>query len=1514
MKSKITKAILLLSSFVTVFGVAVACGTTPEIKTPAKQNENAKPLPKKPNLDNQNNLSSDKKEEENNSTSRRDNEQIKTKTEDKTEEENQKSEKDIKNTSNSAKRTDESSKIDSNIDSDSLKNTTSATENNASQTNSTSSLENNTNSKTSKKTPVTLFEQQQQDSIEKISKLSTISSSFKHFFAEQVSEQKSAQDLKKLEEKFNKISNLSAKLKETIESANFVKTTSKYTSTTNNVDKLLDITLLKAQSFFHNNQLAFSDNIDNLEVQINGTQNEIIRLQNELNGNTSEENIKNIEQAINDVNPSFDDEKISTYELQDKLNPAAFDVETTKLLTKIEKEGYTFEIKDTNISKLDNNKLEITYQVKDKNNHRARVTKTLDFHNKGKFNIESKIEELDKKFNSLDDLYEFDKIKLSQIQETYVDNLQDFIKENFRSKGNRIDQIFKHNLGQISYKNKHFSAQVHFLMLNKVVKTLELKSNVEIELRTKDLIGSKKDRADLELLISSYLTNKDWSYHSLEASQPILKGLQPIKQDVDHHGIPSMLALQKLNEIYNWPKIGKYSLFVKEVLDHSNIYDSNRGGTAKLIFGIKKNNEELPFQDWDLKITESEYKTKYAKNMWYFRPLRASDIELPSNWVSSNFDNSHKKLIDGINASNFDLRKTPGAKVNGKETLFSVLNPQQLVSQFRKQDAGSALQYLLKLKNNHNNNTQNDSSEFKRTLDESKDATGGDEFDKQSIQAKIDNSANVFIVNTNSIIPSGVTTNPNNISDIINNYFIVYYDVKSERTGELKFKIGFINKSDPSKVYSKSEEITLVNLSNDFQNNIYPELLMNKVSLQDFQYNNQQLTWNKQVLTLNNYSIDTKDITIHETVQYNNNTYINLKYTYPNQKQETEKIVVGNNWYKVAGSNSVLLDDIKNSSFKWRHSGLNTLIVENYHVIRNRQIEFNANDAIWSQDGKGASWVLKEKYLEKMLENARDVKLDLTIYGNVLIQDDNRYNRFTKPGDPTIGNEAKYKFPSFTIDYSDLKRKSEQNIELELPERYNNTNTSSTPLPKLTLLLNVTKKIDGLHFKLSLKGEEYSIIVGNPVNYVNTTQGYNPFTNNDKFDKNKAFILWDRGAGVNVIYENYEQYEEHTRRTNLFDYKQISYTQENTPIPFYTDPSVRKNVYFPNQNVPYEIHNGYLQNNDYINYSTIKSNPQFENNFQRALAFSFGSATMIGKVNNDENDWKFYFITNNHVENVKNFDQLNNSTTGLPKTYRRYSYIVKPSLNFQNNVNAGFSYWGGLLKGPNSSKNTNPKPIKDQKQEEDPNSGFLLSQIWSGSDQQSRDGKEHKGHNIDATIFVVDVKPLYDEALAQGKYEYANWLKSWLALENMKFNFNGMDYNINHQSLIYDFSIVGFPYGKQSAYVIHRPGLSNYNVMLRHQNGYVPTYFDAGNSGTGILSADNNYISLINSGTPRNSLQGWNYATRGFNYFGVNFNGEHPLDLKNTKSFAAQILRWHLLAPASANSPWFFNPFKTNTK
>ncbi|SYV93284.1 Uncharacterised protein, partial [Mycoplasmopsis synoviae] len=38
----------------------------------------------------------------------------------------------------------------------------------------------------------------------------------------------------------------------------------------------------------------------------------------------------------------------------------------------------------------------------------------------------------------------------------------------------------------------------------------------------------------------------------------------------------------------------------------------------------------------------------------------------------------------------------------------------------------------------------------------------------------------------------------------------------------------------------------------------------------------------------------------------------------------------------------------------------------------------------------------------------------------------------------------------------------------------------------------------------------------------------------------------------------------------------------------------------------------------------------------RVLAFNNGSSLMLGKVNKDKQDGKYYFITNNHVVNNNN--------------------------------------------------------------------------------------------------------------------------------------------------------------------------------------------------------------------------------------------------------------------------------------
>ncbi|WAM06436.1 hypothetical protein ONA23_05675 [Mycoplasmopsis cynos] len=101
--------------------------------------------------------------------------------------------------------------------------------------------------------------------------------------------------------------------------------------------------------------------------------------------------------------------------------------------------------------------------------------------------------------------------------------------------------------------------------------------------------------------------------------------------------------------------------------------------------------------------------------------------------------------------------------------------------------------------------------------------------------------------------------------------------------------------------------------------------------------------------------------------------------------------------------------------------------------------------------------------------------------------------------------------------------------------------------------------------------------------------------------------------------------------------------------------------------------------------------------------------------------------------------------------------------------------------------------------------------------------------------------------------------------------------------------------------ILIEPASSTTTVGLIRQNGYVPTFYNAGNSGTGILGDDNEYISTINSGAPLTFLQSWNNEHSTMNYFGINYDNEHPLDLKNTNSLAAQIIRWHLTKPSEVS-------------
>ncbi|MCU9939714.1 hypothetical protein NW739_02965 [Mycoplasmopsis felis] len=72
---------------------------------------------------------------------------------------------------------------------------------------------------------------------------------------------------------------------------------------------------------------------------------------------------------------------------------------------------------------------------------------------------------------------------------------------------------------------------------------------------------------------------------------------------------------------------------------------------------------------------------------------------------------------------------------------------------------------------------------------------------------------------------------------------------------------------------------------------------------------------------------------------------------------------------------------------------------------------------------------------------------------------------------------------------------------------------------------------------------------------------------------------------------------------------------------------------------------------------------------------------------------------------------------------------------------------------------------------------------------------------------------------------------------------------------------------------------------------------------------DNQFISTINSGAPLTFLQSWAYNTNDFNYFGINWNKENPLELNNKRSLASYIMKYNAKNPYLYSLPWYFKEF-----
>ncbi|MHA0290635.1 MGA_1079 family surface serine endopeptidase [Mesomycoplasma ovipneumoniae] len=978
--------------------------------------------------------------------------------------------------------------------------------------------------------------------------------------------------------------------------------------------------------------------------------------------------------------------------------------------------------------------------------------------------------------------------------------------------------------------------------------------------------------------------------------------------DIEHtHGEISLAGktnseiIDSLNKLYTFAKIGKFEIFAKDVISTDILK-----GHAKIFFWYKYNGLEFPLIVEGTKRTDA-FKTEKAINFSNWLPATYSDIKPKngSNFTSEDFvpvsektrqggkeisisneiSTADRSIIDQINSRHFDYRRVTGEfyKKAQKEIKYRLIDPADIV----EQKAESKLNYLLQIKARNETIKNSDSDKFKNqeVKLEGQDKKSGQNSEKLPI-----------IVEK----PIFFSTDPDvtlDTSKILKNYFVYYYDVKTTNTpGEMTFKLGFINKNNTKIRYSTKKDIKLQNLENDYKNKLYPEVILNKIKYSDLVHkNNRSLT--KQVLNnndfkdlfdikeealkYNNFKISKENLQFLETKKHNNKLYFRLKYV------DGTHIVEGSTWYFLTNINNqnnqanIDLDTQK---------PLVTLFDSGNEVTRSREIEPYYKDLYWNYDNstKTAKWTLKEKYFSEtfLKNNPKNRKINLQLFGNALVQNTRRLTRISGGMDLLENKPTKGGY-NFVFDFEKLAKGEIIAITEETKNVFFENSGKKFENFKFTLSAQYIKD-QGIEFKLWLNDSNLGLIVDNVFNHVEQGPGFYTSPKFDTFDPKKAFILHKAGARIHIEYTNSLENEDFGSKTNQFDYKNIDYTNEEQPISFFTNSDVYNlEKYNPNQNVPYKLHEGYLQDLEFLHKSwDTKKFPLAKNLLGRTFGFSFGSATMLAKVNNDPDDGKFYIITNNHVEGGASFDLNTLFGKDLTKFLSDTRYMAIGSKHYSNSIDGGYSYWGG----PNSVKKV-PTWI-----------------VWTGIKQPDVNGKNLK--NVDITVLIVDIKPLIKAAYESGEFQKAAWLLNWYKLPNLKLNSNGQTDLTFFGQNVKHFGMNGFPYAKQSGYIINRANSDQQNVTILNQKGYTPSYFNAGNSGTGVLGPNDEYISTINGGSPLTFLQSWNYSTASYNYFGINWQNEKPLELKSKYSLSSMIMRLNAQNPREYSLPWFFKDFE----
>ncbi|ENY68983.1 Hypothetical protein, predicted lipoprotein [Mycoplasmopsis bovigenitalium 51080] len=1159
-----------------------------------------------------------------------------------------------------------------------------------------------------------------------------------------------------------------------------------------------------------------------------------------------------------------------------------------------------FSIEDVKLSS-DFKQSIVTYKVTHKYNPNLILFRELRF-NLPNEKIVNKVKELEQNSN-LDDYFDVDYYLLSKLNYDEFKN-QFSLEQSNKVKG--IELYANYNKPTIQRRQKYVKdsfeyriQQTPILEKNKLVVNVEFTFNNNVilkkqlfskELSFQDNNAKQEDDDQIDLAKArEVLANKDLILHNLYLKKDL---------NISHQDFYPEDAIEVLNKLYDFPKFGKYTIAPKQLI---RAYDSGDrfGGVAEIFWGILKTevtDKGQKIQNWVDDALSDLFTINHFKRYQhddFIKPINQHFLQASDFVADGSFDLKLKSEIDLLDDSDIDFRKVIGKAENYTTT-----------TQYRNINIKEFLNQKAQLKANC----------FLRLIDPADK--------KNSIQHKISHKhykQGEYVPYSAGHIPA--TSSKYSSADtkaIKEQTFYYFYDIKQIDHNSISFRLGFVSNKDKSKRYSPNKVFVMNNVVNDYEQNLYPEVMLNNLIKYNIKVDDKKLSqktveeWKTDLKSLSNVitlvnSEENKDLEIDDQFITYKNFQLNRKYIRIGQIKQhgsnsafirfevlnfDNKWVLGKNWYLI--SNFKTSDKSEFENINLENEKLQTIYYENKLVKRIRELEPHVDDALWTlKSDQQASWKMDSKYIRHtfLTDSAQDREFEFEMYAGMLVFDNLASERI-------VSNNKTIKFK---VDFEQLLN-SEINYKSSFVENIDNKK----------VVINYTITVQYSHFDQSVNfyftvEKPYKIKLGYPQNE-RAIDGL-------KFDVNRAVMLPYAPLKIKMSYTNQIQNESDfgLGKTNLYDYNKANTSATNQVHLLYNDASYyASKVYNPNQNVYWKHNDGFIPNIQWIRDDWGTTNRSWDIiNRVRDNGFKYvtwnrhpGTGGMLTKINDDPNDLSLYYISNWHVGEF--YPNIGANANGIyPNNATEPPTIGSPSISLPLNkwdseLYKGYSYtWWDYSSSINMPAGLT-KPIYIGYNRANNNSPVSVDELVD------KDGNP-SSFSFDLQLTWSDFKKSYEHAKQGFRDDILIRFRNYLEAKPTQLDHSS---NKNHHivPLLNPHAHIGFPgWGFMTGYVNFRPEISNTNFYFRQYANYSPIQFGEGNSGSVMWNSKGNPIAIWTAGAKGSFSTGLLFDTYKHNFYGVNWNNENPLDLKSFKNSVGHIiLRQALNNPFKYSVPWFY--------